>query len=251
MLHPPSPVQGHWEHASAWRHRALSPETCRSRGGGTVGGIFSGMNSTHPSPDDVISTLGTEFVEAFIKAVEGSEADFENLREYKPDWAVHYSSRFVANFLHERIWGRIQRALDSHPNAEVTDKMPKREFMIEGRYRVRVKRHDESDAVKGYKTRGANSFWSADLALPGMEVHPLSMGYRWDSEAEAVVYPLMTLRDGQDKAVWAVELQAEVLESGVTDIRHVALDEPAMPELNVSEELEAEAETDEGEEAGS
>lgn len=215
------------------------------------GGIFSGMNSTHPSPDDVISTLGTEFVEAFIKAVEGSEADFEDLREYKPDWAVHYSSRFVANFLHERIWGRIQPALDSHPNAEVTDKMPKREFMIEGRYRVRVKRHDESDAVKGYKTRGANSFWSADLALPGMEVHPLSMGYRWDSEAEAVVYPLMTLRDGQDKAVWAVELQAEVLESGVTDIRHVVLDEPAMPELNVSEELEAEAETNEGEEAGS
>lgn len=116
---------------------------------------------------------------------------------------------------------------------------------------MRVKRHDESDGVKGAKTRGANSFWSADLAIPGLEVHPLSMGYRWNSEAEAVVYPLMTLRDGQEKAIWAVELHAEELESGVIDIRHVALDEPSMPELSMSEELEAEAETDEGEEAGS
>lgn len=64
-----------------------------------------------PDGDQVLRDLGDAFVHAFIDAVEGAKDDYVALKEWRPQWASGYSGRFSANFLHERIWDRLVRAV--------------------------------------------------------------------------------------------------------------------------------------------
>lgn len=96
--------------------------------------------------------------------------------------------------------------------------------------RLRVKRHHVGDMISTYPTRTAIEFWQQgnQYAFPGLEEVRIGVGYRWDRGTRQIGAPLLSLRDGKDNVIWAVELDepAEGLKVAWTPI------EPTLPTLD-------------------
>ncbi|MBF6412932.1 hypothetical protein [Nocardia cyriacigeorgica] len=195
------------------------------------GGIFSGMNS-YPVPEDVRNELGDEFLAAFVSSVEGSSADLRELRMFQPDWYADYSKRFVANFIHERVWSRMVASVRSHEGVNVVDQEPKRQIHYGIRYEIRFKRHKPGAAIASYPTKGAMAFWTQAAYLPGLEKISLALGYMWDAELNAIDGAVMSFRDGTDNPIWLVKLGGSQAGSG-TEITFAPID-PMLPTIDLS-----------------
>ncbi|MDO4259763.1 MAG: hypothetical protein Q4C87_09625 [Actinomycetaceae bacterium] len=186
------------------------------------------MKTPYPSPEQVSSDFGQDFLLAFIAAVSEADRNLATLRKEHPDWAVTYSQRFYANFLHERIWGLMLPFLLNDPRFHVVNEEPHREFSLQGRYRGRFKKHDDSDGLRSYPTHSAIEFFLQPTPLPLDEIatYPLAFGYNWDSELNQVRYPLFSLRESLGKATWVERLHLDT-----TTAQPQVLHSPVEPEL--------------------
>lgn len=197
-------------------------------------GIFSGMKTACPSPEQVTADFGQEFLAALVHAVSQSGRDLGTLRLEHPDWAVTYSQRFYANFLHERIWGLMLPTLERNGRIQLVDREPRRELTLGAKYRGRFKKHDEADGLHSYRTHSAVEFWHPDEPLPTDDValYPLAFGYRWDRELNHVEYPVVSLRETMDKAIWVERLDLEA-DGDASRVVHSPV-EPDLPGLEVA-----------------
>lgn len=183
-----------------------------------------------PSPEQVLGELGDKVLEALVEAVDGARDDLESFREWRPGWFSTFSSRFTANFLHERMWAGLVRRIDPLDHVTVLDREPHRQLHADG-YVLRVKRHHPGDRISTYPTEGALRFWSSEMSLPGMEEVSLALGYMWDAELRKVGDAVISFRDALDKPVWAVRIQGEP--GDVAGIRWAPVD-PNLPEFDLS-----------------
>ncbi|WP_081395849.1 hypothetical protein [Mycolicibacterium conceptionense] len=71
--------------------------------------------SQYPDPQVVVDDLGDKFLRAFVVAVDTARADLAVFEEFKPQWFVNFSKRFVANFIHERMWDSMTSQLPVIP----------------------------------------------------------------------------------------------------------------------------------------
>jgi hypothetical protein len=196
-------------------------------------GIFSGMiSSDFPDADRVLADLGNDLVGAFIGAVDAARDDYAQFRQEHPDWFVGFSSRFIANFLHERIWNHLVRAIEGLDGIHVTDREPVRELHSGTTYVMRVKRHNASDKIAAYPTDAALRFWSNRvLTLDGLELLSLALGYYWQADLRAVGDAVLSFRDGKDNPIWAIRLQR----AGGTAVGFSWTPvEPDLPEIDLS-----------------
>ncbi|MDR1387929.1 MAG: hypothetical protein LBJ44_10180 [Propionibacteriaceae bacterium] len=191
------------------------------------------MNSLgFPDGDEVLDDLGQQTVEAFLSAVDGARADYEEFRAAHPGWLGMMSKRCAANLIHDRAWAWLVRSVDGAPGIRVIDQEPTRQILVGERYVVRVKRHDPRDRIATYPTHAAVAFWSNGRpALPGLDSYSLALGYRWDSDLRHVGPAVLSFRDGTDNPIWAMELQRnEAVPTGFS-WTPVA---PGLPELDLS-----------------
>jgi hypothetical protein len=206
-------------------------------------GIFSGMFQ-YPDPQQVIDDLGDKFLLAFVKAVDLARVDLAAFEQFRPAWFVNFSKRFVANFVHERMWDGIVRQLVDHPDVTVVDQEPTRQIHFGSNYVVRFKRHTSALKIEAFPTRGALAFWTNRAALPGLELMTLAMGYIWNPELGEIGDAILSFRDGKDNPVWSVTLNPNDGESA-TDITWASVP-PELPQLDLSEIVdEDESSTDE------
>ena len=117
----------------------------------TASGIFPGMSSP-PAPEEVVDDLGGKILDAFLTSVSAARTDYDALRQWQPGWMTRFSQRFVANFIHERIWASMTERVDSVPDVAVIDKEPRREMTVSSKYIVRFKRHHTGDRISTYPT---------------------------------------------------------------------------------------------------
>lgn len=197
-------------------------------------GIFCGMNSSgFPDPQDVIDRLGDPFVEALVGAVDGAREDYAELKAWRPQWAPSYSSRFIANFAHERIWDRLVREIDGAPGIHIRDEEPVREIRSGTAFVTRVKRHHPGDRISAYPTAGSLAHWSnRALTLDGLESISLAAGYYWDEETRSIGDPVLSLREEKDKPVWGITLHRDAEQP--TAIQWAPVD-PGLPEFDLSD----------------
>lgn len=195
------------------------------------------MNSSdYPSDDQVLADLGEDFVHAFIDSVDGARDDFLKFRQWQPGWFPGFTDRFTANFLHERIWDRLVRVIESLDGIKITDEEPIRQVRSGTAYLIRVKRHRLGDRISAYPTKGNTAFWSnRELTFEGLESFNLALGYYWNAELRAVEEPVLSFRDGMDKPIWAVKLRREA--GGATGFTWTPI-EPDMPEADLSSVLD-------------
>lgn len=201
------------------------------------------MNS-HPLPQQVLDDLGDKLVEAFLEAMEVARADLDDLRAWRPGWFGLFTERFLANFLHERLWAELITRVSDHPGVEVIDREPTREIESGGRYVIRLKRHRKGDKISTYPTQKAKAFWMNEATLPGLERASLAMGYLWDPELRQIEASVLSYRDGLDHPVWGVKFD-RADEGGATGISWSSID-PTLPSIDLSAVLDEEEETEDG-----
>jgi hypothetical protein len=186
----------------------------------------------YPDSDTVLADLGNDFIHAFVGAVDGARDDFTAFRQWQPGWSPSFSGRFTANFLHERIWDRIVRAVDGVDGLHVHDREPVRELRSGTAYLIRIKRHHPGDRIAAYPTEGSSAFWTNSvLTLDGLEAFSLALGYYWDADLRTVGDAILSFRDGRDNPIWAIRLHADAGNATGFSWTPIA---PDLPELDLS-----------------
>lgn len=200
------------------------------------------MNS-HPAPEQVLDDLGDKLVEAFLGAMEVARADLDDLRAWRPGWFGLFTERFLANFLHERLWAELITRVSDHPGVQVIDREPRREIESGGRYVIRFKRHRTGDKIATYPTQAALAFWTNEATLPGLERASLAMGYLWDPELRQVEDSVLSYRDRLNHPVWGVKLGRPG--ESATGITWSPID-PTLPSIDLSSVLDKDEENADG-----
>ncbi|MCI6584235.1 MAG: hypothetical protein SPK50_04240 [Mobiluncus porci] len=189
-----------------------------------------------PTQEEVREKLGEEFISRFVESVEGATADFKAFKKWHPDWAVSFSSRFIANFLHERIWARLKENASNLDSFEFVDKEPIREVHLGTELIMRIKRHDSNDRISSYPTRGAQEFWNIDFfTIPGLESFSLALGYHWDKDLREPQDALLTLYRKLNEPIWSVKLSRD--SANIETITWEPITNPSLPEIDLAEAL--------------
>lgn len=199
----------------------------------------------YPDQQRVIDDLGDKFLLAFVKAVETARNDLTAFEQFRPEWFVNFSKRFVANFIHERMWDGMVRQLVDHAEVTVVDNEPTRQIHFGSNYVVRFKRHSSALKIESFPTPGALAFWTNRATLPGLELKSLALGYIWNPDIGEIGEAILSFRDGKDNPVWSVTLNPNEGESA-TDITWAPVP-PDLPQLDLSEIVDDDqSSTDEG-----
>lgn len=207
----------------------------------------------YPSAADTINKLGQDFVDAFFVCIYGAQDDLEDLIYYRPEWASTYTQRFKANFLHERIWGRLLPFVERSSKFGVRDREPFRTLNVGTELYIRIKRHSEDDQISTYRTVEALDFYGVSVQEPldGMRTMGLALGYRWDREVDKILAPVISLQDlKSSKIIWSGELSPTKTAEGDEDykVSFREISEPQRPGINISNQLQLDlgAETEGG-----
>lgn len=187
---------------------------------------------SYSNSDEILEALGPKVVGVLEAAVPRTRLDLENYRTSLPDIVATSSPRGLANWIHDRIWHHVVSDLHDLDNVVIVDRGPVREIVVDGTYRIRIKRHDRRGRVSTYPTQTALQFLNQpeQLSLDGLgEVH-LIAGYQWDSTAHRIGPAVLSLRDGMDNLLWMVELPAPTAGTSV-----VRITGPATPQAPIIE----------------
>ena len=171
-------------------------------------GIFFGMKS-YDNSDNVVEALGEKVIEALGAAIPRTRLDLDRYRRSLPDIVATSSPRGLANWFHDRAWHHVVSELHDRDNIVIVDKGPVREIVVDGTYRVRIKRHDKKGRVNTYPTQSALEFLSQpheQLVLDGLAEIRLIAGYQWNSTTHEIGPAVLSLRDGLDNVLWMIEL---------------------------------------------
>lgn len=192
-----------------------------------------------PAPGTILDKLGQELLSAFCGCVYAAQDDFKELVEFKPDWAASYTQRFKANFLHERLWQRFTAYAEDAKNVSIKDEEPYRNISVGTGIQLRIKRHSKRDLIATYPTSEAKGFYGAggQFVIDGLERIGLAIGYRWDSEVDEVIAPVLSLQDLEGKKLlWSVELVQDADQQD-TKITYREIEEPEAPQIAFGEGL--------------
>lgn len=202
---------------------------------------------SYPNEQEVIDDLGDKFIHAFVESVDSARDDLESFRSDHPAWFINFSKRFVANFIHERLWDAMTRKVSDHPDVTIVDAEPTRQILFGASYTFRFKRHSDKLKIEAYPTSGALAFWTNRAtapALPGLETWTLAMGYIWEPDLGEIGDTILSFRDGKDKPIWSITLRNE--EGGAsTGITWAPVD-PTLPQLDLSDVIAQDEESTEG-----
>lgn len=177
--------------------------------------------------------LGEKFLDSFLKSVSDARVDYDTLRDWRPGWMTRFSQRFVANFIHERIWASMADRVDALPDVTVVDKEPRREITVSSKYIVRFKRHHAGDRISNYPTAGAMAFWAgAATPFDSMELVSLALGYMWDADEHEIRDTVVSYRAGLHNPIWSIRLD-EGAASGQPFVWAPVTD-PNLPQVDLS-----------------
>lgn len=189
---------------------------------------------SYPPAEDVLQDLGDKVVGALVDATKATRSDLAEYRDIFPAWVADSSDRGLANWIHDRLWAHLRRAVADFDSVALTDQGVNREIAVGMRYRARVKRHSGRDRIRSYPTRSALAFWAQSDTLEGMEEVGLGFGYRWDPEEREIGSTIISLRDGLNSdAIWAVEVDAAA-PGQVAAITWTPVD-PSLPQIDLYE----------------
>ena len=173
------------------------------RGGQREGpGIFRGIFSSvdrYPSPDEVLNALGDKVVAGLTEAVDGAREDLRLYRASHPSFVADSSERGLANWIHDRMWARAT-PLGDIDRVALVDSGATREIHLGNEFRIRLKRHSHSGAIRSYPTDAALEFIGQDqpdlYSLLGIRTLNLTAGYDWDDLTRSIGESVLSLRNG-------------------------------------------------------
>ncbi|MFF8649935.1 hypothetical protein ACF06D_17130 [Streptomyces griseoluteus] len=194
---------------------------------------------SYPSPEDVLSDLGSKVVGGLARAVANTRKDLAAYRETHLSWVSDSSERGLANWIHDRLWAHVCAEFDGQPDIGLSDREPTREITVGVNYRLRVKRHRLDGKVSSYATQTALEFYAQGVqqVFPGLEEVRLIAGYDWDADSRSMGDAVLSLRDGEEEVIWHISLpEAGTGMAGVPARPiHPVGSEPALPTIDLPE----------------
>jgi hypothetical protein len=162
---------------------------------------------SYPAAPEVVDQCGDKVIGAVRQAVLEAAVDLSTYRGWRPVWVAAHSDRGLANWIHDRIWDHVVVSLSENPEVMLRDEGVTREFMVAGRFRIRIKRHTADGIIRNYPTQTALDFEVQPRnMLPGLEETRLYCGYVWHREERLMGDAVISLHDGQDEVVWISQL---------------------------------------------
>lgn len=182
---------------------------------GSVGGIFSGMNSTDkfPTYGEVHAEIGDKVVNAMAASILKTRADLALYREKLPHFVSDHTERGLANWIHDRMWKHLVDGVGDNPEVEIVDNGTTRELCVGINYRFRAKRHDEDAGIQTYPTQSAIQFHIQEPTLDGLSELRLDYGYQWIADERRIGEPVMSLRH-ESVLIWHEFLATEATGQG-------------------------------------
>lgn len=201
---------------------------------GVIGyAIVAGMKySNFPTREEFCKDVGSGVLEGLYAAVEYARNEWQSFLVQHHEKLEFTGQSMSAGFIHSCITSFLGKNWQGDKAITISFKSNTFEFSLASKYVGRVKRHSPDDKISSYPTEGAEDFWSGPVALEGMEMYPITIGYYWDADTMTIGDPVITLRQSIDKAVWSYKLTAQ---EGFGRTRSIVLESlPAMPELDIS-----------------
>ena len=187
---------------------------------------------SYDNSTQVVEALGEKVIQEIGTAIPRTRLDFFRYRKFLPDIVVESSPRGIANWIHDRIWHHVVSGLDDLDNIMVVNKGPLREIVVDGAFRIRIKRHDKTGRVSTYPTQAALDFLSqpsGQMVLDGLAEVRLIAGYQWNSLNYEIGPAVLSRRDGLDNVLWLIELPETTDSFAVAPITGPR--EPASPRI--------------------
>lgn len=190
----------------------------------------------YPGPDEVLEALGDKVVGAISAAVAGAREDLATYRAVFPDFVADQSARGLLNWIHDRMWARAKASLDDVADVAFVDCGPTHDIWVGNGFRLRLKRHSSTGAIRAYPTQSALAFISQEpdlLSLIGTVTLNLTAGYEWDELSRTMGEAVISLRDGSfEDVIWMTTLPAESGGASITPIVPTG-DGPTTPVIEV------------------
>ncbi|MCK7661998.1 hypothetical protein [Corynebacterium antarcticum] len=167
-----------------------------------------------PTAEDILERLGSDFINAHIKAVDAAREDYKSLQSWQPDWLPSYAKRTIACFIHDRLWHHLCVQIAPFEQTTITDKDPTREICIGLGLRLRIKRHTFDAKISNVPTQTAMDFYDPNMpTFDGMEEVHLALGYTWLKDQHAIGAPVLSFRHNLNEPAWCVKLKTDEEES--------------------------------------
>jgi hypothetical protein len=135
-------------------------------------------------------------------------ADLDEYRVTHPDWVAQHGSRGLLNWIHDRMWHHAVVLLDGLPGVVIKDSGPTREIGVNSQFRIRMKMHSHTGAIRNFPTQSALQFISQDGdMLFGLTTINLTAGHEWEADLREMLGPVLSLRDGSfEDPIWLIDL---------------------------------------------
>lgn len=156
-----------------------------------------------------MSYLDDKLIEALATAVAMTRVSLARYRSVLPELANSHSPRGLANMIHDWLWNHLLRQVEGLSGVRAEELGPLREFVIEGRIRIRVKRQSVTGAVATYPTQMALDFYTQPEQLPLFEMPPaikLVFGYIWNSSEREIGPAVVAYPISARKSLWVCEI---------------------------------------------
>lgn len=199
---------------------------------------------SYPLPEDVLEALGDKITIGLGDVVLGARQDLAEFRTLMPAAAARASGRGLANFIHDAMWARAKAVFDDVEGVTFVEVEPTHDICISidgDYYRLRLKRHTATGAIRSYPTPSAKDFITQDgpdlFRLMEITTLNLAVGYEWDADTLDMRGPVMSLHDGSfDNAIWMVDLPSSGNIAGgtVEPIAPPTVDGPSTPSINIA-----------------
>ncbi|MCQ3807106.1 MAG: hypothetical protein OXB92_04270 [Acidimicrobiaceae bacterium] len=199
---------------------------------------------SYDNSNKVVEALGEKVIQALGAAIPRTRLDLDRYRRSLPDIVATSSPRGLANWFHDRVWHHVVSELHDRDNIVIVDKGPLREIVVDGTYRVRIKRHDKKGRVNTYPTQSALEFLSQtpeQMVLDGFAEVRLIAGYQWNSMTHEIGPAVLSLRDGLDNVLWLIELPEQADGASVESITGPRTPHRPRIEFQLDDDREAEA----------
>lgn len=204
--------------------------------------MFAGMLDVG-NTQSVVASLGQAPLDAIGRAVGLTRTDLMTYRSTLPAMAARHSQRGILNWVHDQFFAHVRGQFETDvEGTQVLDREPTRDIFVGENFRLRFKKHGDSDLVSSYPTTGYLDFVAQDVPQLIQEIRLIG-GYRWDPETRELGAAVLSARDGRRNVLWVLELAEATTAAGVTHFRPQQIDPnlPALPQIVGPVEIEKDA----------
>ena len=164
----------------------------------------------------VIEELGDGVLRALVGGRDEAATGLQDLKRTMTKQFVTLAARTRFSFLHDVYFTAAAKRLEDDSRVQVLRNRAGDHFIVDDKYAVMVKHHDDERRVRSYSTRAARQYHSGLAMIDGLELITLTAGYLYDEDLNEVGAAVISHGRGLDRTPeWCYEITPEAGSAGI------------------------------------